>query len=221
VRGINESFIDKLAELHRLDYRAAGLADLGRPEGYVRRQVEGWTRRYADARTVDIPEVEEIAAWLAERIPAKSGTALLYNDYKLDNVVLDAQAPTRVIGVLDWEMSTLGDPLMDLGTALSYWVEEKDSDEMKMVAFGPTMLPGSLTRGQLLQRYAEQLGRTLGTADMLFYYCFALFKTVGVAQQIYARYKQGLTKDERFAMMIVGVQVLARAAMQAALSGRF
>ncbi len=217
VRAICEALVDALAELHAIDFAAAGLGDLGKPDGYVRRQVEGWTRRYSDARTDDIPAVEQMAAWLAERIPDAGSATLLHNDFKHDNVVLDADEPSRVVGVLDWEMSTLGDPLMDLGTMLGYWVEEGDSDELKLVAFGPTMIPGSLTRREVALRYAARSGR--GVRDLLFYYCFALFKTAVVAQQIYARFKQGLTKDERFAMMIVGVKVLSERALAASRSG--
>jgi aminoglycoside phosphotransferase (APT) family kinase protein len=214
VRRIGESLADTLAELHAIDYRAAGLSELGKPDGYVRRQVEGWAKRYGDAKTDEIPSVEESAKWLLARIPTESGAALIHNDFKHDNVVLDPKEPSRVVAVLDWEMSTIGDPLMDLGTALGYWVEERDSDELKMIAFGPTMLAGSLTRRELAERYASRAGRRID--NLLFYYCFALFKTAVVAQQIYARYKQGLTHDERFAMMIIGVKILADRAVEAA-----
>lgn len=220
-RALSEALIDGLAELHGLDFAAAGLGDLGKPEGYVVRQVTGWTRRYHDSRTDEIADVDTIATWLAERmerISAKSGAALIHNDWKYDNLVLDPGDPTRIIGVLDWEMSTIGDPLMDLGTALSYWVEPNDGDELKMFAFGPTYLPGSLSREELTARYEEKTGRD--TSDVLFYFCFALFKTAVVAQQIYYRYKQGLTKDERFGMMIVGVRLLAQQAVRAAQAGR-
>jgi len=216
-RAIAEALIDTLAELHGVDFAAAGLGDLGRPEGYVERQVSGWARRYADSKTDDIPGVERIAQWLARNMPRESGAAIIHNDFKHDNVVLSADDLARVAGVLDWEMATVGDPLMDLGTALGYWVEEGDSDEMKMIAFGPTMLPGSPTRRELAQRYARRTGREV----TVFHYCFALFKTAVVAQQIYARYKAGLTKDDRFAMMIAGVKILADAANEAASRGNF
>src|SRR5262249_50329246 len=150
--------------------------------------------------------------------PKESGACLIHNDYKFDNLVLDPKDVTHIIGVLDWEMSTIGDPLMDLGTALGYWVEPGDPDEVKMMSFGPTMLPGSMTRSELADRYAEKTGRDV--SNMLFYVCFALFKTAVVLQQIYYRYKQGLTKDERFAALIVGVQVLAQSAVRAAETGR-
>lgn len=216
VRALCEAFVDNLAALHAIDWRAAGID--GHPDGYVRRQVEGWTRRWHDARTDDIPEVDEIARWLAGRIPPEAGATLIHNDYKYDNLVLDPDDPTRIVGVLDWEMATVGDPLMDLGTALGYWVEEGDDESLKSFAFGPTFAPGSLTRAELLARYGERTGRDV--AGMLFYYCFALFKTAVVAQQIYARYKQGLTDDERFASFIFGVQLLAQQAVRATQAGR-
>jgi aminoglycoside phosphotransferase (APT) family kinase protein len=218
-RAMSEAAIDGLAELHGLDYAAAGLGDLGKPEGYVVRQVTGWTKRYHDSKTDDIPEVDAIAKWLADRMEAASAQSratLIHNDWKYDNLVLDPNEPTKIIGVLDWEMSTIGDPLMDLGTMLSYWVEANDPDELKMLAFGPTFAPGSMTRKELVDRYAEK-SRT--TFDPLFYFVFALFKNVAVAQQIYYRFKQGLTKDERFAMFIAAVRLISQQALRAAERG--
>jgi len=217
-RALDGAFIDQLAALHTLDWQAAGLGDLGHPEGYVRRQVEGWTRRWHGSKTDEIPEVDEIAAWLFARIPPEGGAALIHNDYKFDNLVLDPGLG-KVVGILDWEMATIGDPLMDLGTALGYWVEQGDAEALRSFAFGPTFLPGSLSRRQLVERYSQALGRDVG--DMLFYYCFALFKTAVVAQQIYARFKAGLTTDERFSSFIVGVQLLSAQAVRAAQSGQY
>jgi aminoglycoside phosphotransferase (APT) family kinase protein len=216
-RQVDEALIDTLADLHAFDYQKAGLADLGKPEGYIGRQLSGWTKRYQDAKTDEIPEVEQIVRWLEARKPAESGAALIHNDYKFDNVVLDQQDPANVIGILDWEMSTLGDPLMDLGCALAWWVEEKDRDELKAFAFGPTLVPGSLTRAELAARYARRSGRDL--SGIVFHYCFSLFKNAVVAQQIYARYKAGLTKDERFASMIFGVALLTQEAVAASERG--
>ena len=219
MRALCEAFIDHLALLHQVDYRAAGLGDLGKPEGYVERQVTGWTKRYRDAKTDDIEAVDEIAAWLAARIPKESGATLIHNDYKFDNIVLDPNDPTRIIGVLDWEMSTLGDPLMDLGTALSYWVEAGDPEPMRALPFGPSDLPGSMTRRELAERYALKTGRDV--SDLRFYYCFALFKTAVVAQQIYYRFHKGLTTDERFAAMIIGVKLLSERALDVARGAAF
>ncbi len=219
VRALCESFVDNLAALHAVDYRAAGLGDLGKPEGYVERQVTGWTKRYRDARTDDIEAIDGIASWLAARIPRESGAALIHNDYKYDNLVLDPDDPTRIVGVLDWEMSTIGDPLMDLGTALGYWIEAGDPEPMRALPFGPTDLPGSFTRREIAERYAAKTGRDV--SDLRFHYCFALFKTAVVAQQIYKRFHQGLTTDERFAMMIVGVRLLGERALSVAEGAAF
>jgi aminoglycoside phosphotransferase (APT) family kinase protein len=216
-RALCESFVDNLVLLHAVDPVAAGLGDLGKPEGYIARQVTGWTKRYADAATDDIPEMNEMAAWLAAHLRADGPPAILHNDYKFDNLVLDAGDLTKIRGVLDWEMSTLGDRRMDLGTALGYWVEAGDAEEVRAFAFGPTNLPGCMTRREIVDRYAEKSG--VDVSNMLFYFAFSLFKTAAVAQQIYWRYKQGLTKDERFGAFILGVRVLSAAAVQAVARG--
>ena len=204
------ALVDTLVELHGLDYAAAGLAGFGTPEGYALRQVAGWTKRYRAAQDAEVAEMDAVARWLAEHVPSAQGASLLHNDYKHDNLVLDPARPDRIVAVLDWEMSTLGDPLMDLGTTLAYWVEEGDRDELKAVAFGPTRLPGSYTRRQLVDRYAERSGRAVHDLD--FYYCFGLFKIAVVVQQIYYRFRQGLTRDPRFAGLGGAVNVLARQA---------
>jgi aminoglycoside phosphotransferase (APT) family kinase protein len=218
VRALDEALIDTLAALHGLDHAAAGLADLGKPEGYVERQVSGWTKRYYGSQTDPIPVIEQVGRWLAEHMPAESGAALIHNDYKLDNVVLDPLDPTRIIGVLDWEMSTVGDPLMDLGTTLSYWLEPGDDESLQLIRWAPTTAPGSLTRAELAARYGEKTGRDVSNA--LYYYVFGLFKTAVVLQQIYYRYKQGLTQDPRFAPLIMAVNILATAADRAMSAGR-
>jgi aminoglycoside phosphotransferase (APT) family kinase protein len=217
VRALGVSFVDQLARLHALDYRAIGLGELGKPEGYVERQVSGWMRRYADARTDDIPAMERAGSWLLERMRRPGGAGLVHNDYKYDNLVLGVDDLTRIVGVLDWEMSTVGDPLMDFGTTLAYWVEASDPPELERVRMCATTLPGSLTRAELVARYAEASGRDV--ADMAFYYCFGLFKNAVVAQQIYARFRAGQTKDARFGKLIDGVRGLAQAAVRVAESG--
>ena len=210
VASLCVSLVETLAALHGLDYAAAGLAGFGSPDGYATRQVAGWTRRYRDAQTAPVAEMDAVAGWLAEHVPPARGASLLHNDYKHDNLVLDPARPDRIVAVLDWEMSTLGDPLMDFGTTLAYWVEEGDGDELKAVAFGPTRLPGSDTRRQLVARYEKSSGRAVH--DMDFYYCFGLFKIAVVVQQIYYRFRQGLTRDPRFAGLDRAVGVLARQA---------
>ena len=206
-RRLCESFVDALAELHAIDYAAVGLGELGNPTGYVERQVSGWSKRYRDAATDDIPAVEAAASWLAAHIPQSGPPALIHNDFKFDNMMLDPADLARITTLLDWEMSTIGDPLMDLGTALCYWVEAGDAPELRAFAFGPTALPGSYTRREFAEHYARVSGRSL--AQLPFYSAFGLYKTAVVAQQIYLSYVRGHSQDARFAMMIVGVRALA------------
>lgn len=218
-RRLSTALIDNLADLHALDYKAAGLADLGKPEGYVTRQVTGWINRYANAQTEPLAEMDRVAQWLSDQMPAKSDAALIHNDYKYDNLLLDPEDLTQIVAVLDWEMATVGDPLMDLGTTLGYWVESGDPESMRAGAFGPTYLPGSLTRQELVARYAEKSGRDV--SGMLFYYCFGLYKIAVIIQQIYARYVRGHTRDERFARLNERVAALSRQAILSLEAGRF
>ena len=213
VRELSERFIDNLARLHMLDYRAAGLADLGKPKGYVARQVEGWAKRYRAARTDDVPRMDDLIDWLAANQPTEGAAALIHNDYKYDNLLLDPDDLTRIIAVLDWEMATIGDPLMDVGSSLAYWVEAGDPQPRIDAAFGPTMVSGSLTRRELIDRYVDRTGRQ--PTNILFYYCFGVFKLAGIVQQIYARYVRGATNDARFATLHRMVGVLERAAEDA------
>jgi aminoglycoside phosphotransferase (APT) family kinase protein len=213
LRRLCESLVDALAQLHTLDYKAAGLADLGKPQGYLVRQVSGWTRRYRDAQTEDVPAMDRVADWLAGHLPVESGAALIHNDFKFDNVLFDADDITRVAGVFDWEMATVGDPLMDLGTTLGYWVEAGDPETLKSFVVGPTNLPGSLSRHEVLERYRQKTGRDV--RDLLFFYCFGLFKIAVIVQQIYARYARGFTRDPRFAPLNHVVAQMSAGAVQA------
>jgi aminoglycoside phosphotransferase (APT) family kinase protein len=205
-RNISELVIDGLAELHAIDVTEKALLDLGKPEGFVERQVRGWSERYVAAQTDEIPDMPALSKWVSENMPASPPPTIVHNDWKHDNLVLSPEL-NRIVGVLDWEMSTIGDPLIDLGTTLAYWVGTGDDDLLRAVAFCPTTAEGSLTRKEVATRYAEKSGRDV--SGMLFYYVFALFKNAVVAQQIYTRYKKGLTKDERFASFIYGVRALA------------
>jgi len=216
-RRLSEAFVDNLAHLHRLDYTAVGLADLGKPHGYLERQVKGWIERYHNSKTHNLPEVERISAWLIARMPAGHGTALIHNDYKYDNLVLDPSDPTKIVGVLDWEMCTLGDPLTDLGTALAYWTDPTDSEDLLEIRSAPTTQPGTLTRAQLVERYAA--ASTCDISDMNFYLTFSRFKVAVIIQQIYYRYAQGLTQDERFAALPNRIHTLLRASWRCAESG--
>jgi aminoglycoside phosphotransferase (APT) family kinase protein len=216
-RRVSESFLDNLALLHSLDYNAVGLADLGKPQGYLERQVRGWAERYHGSKTHDIPEVDTISAWIQQHMPSSSGAALIHNDYKYDNVVLDPSDLSKIIGVLDWEMCTIGDPLTDLGSALAYWVDASDPQEILETRWGPTTAAGSLARAELAQRYAQKTGRDLSA--MAFYLVFARFKIAVIVQQIYYRYHQGLTHDERFATMPQRIKLLLHAAQRTAETG--
>lgn len=196
MKRLSEQAIDTLAEIHGLDVAAAGLADLGRPQGYTERQISGWTRRYRAAQTDDVAALEQIMPWLQQAMPGDSGATLIHNDYKYDNLILDPTNLTKVIAVLDWEMCTLGDPLMDLGTTLGYWIEASDPPAL-VGMFGLTKLPGNLNRQQVVDRYRAASGREL--KQPLFYYVYGLFKIAVIIQQIYVRYRQGHTQDPRFA----------------------
>jgi aminoglycoside phosphotransferase (APT) family kinase protein len=215
---LSTALVDDLAALHAVDVSRPPLAALGHPAGYVTRQVGGWTERWRRARTDDVPEVEAAAAWLAGHLPADGGVALVHNDYKYDNLVLDAADPARIVAVLDWEMATLGDPLMDLGTTLGYWVDPDDADEVRALPFGPTALPGNLSRREVVERYALATGREVG--PLLFHYVFALVKIAVIAQQIYKRFVEGHTTDPRFGAMLTGVRILGVQAARALEKGR-
>jgi aminoglycoside phosphotransferase (APT) family kinase protein len=198
--------IDRLVELHAIDVRAAGLAELGRPEGYVRRQVEGWSERYRNARTPNAPAYEEVMAWLADTMPAEVGACLIHGDFRLDNVVLDPADPLRVIGVLDWEMATIGDPLMDLGNSLAYWVQRGDPLLLRLLRVQPTHVKGMMNREEVVAYYAETSGRAIPSFD--FYRVYGLFRLVVIMQQIYYRYYHRQTRNRRFGRFIYLIRYL-------------
>ena len=211
VTNLCRKLVQVQQELHSIDYYKVGLENFGKPAGYVERQVKGWSKRYIAARTPDAPDCEDIMTWLQAKMPADSDQpAIIHNDFKLDNVVLDLDNHSKIIGVLDWEMATLGDPLMDLGGSLAYWVEKTDPPEMRAIRFMPTDSEGALTRDELVHYYSELSGRTITNYD--FYYCFGLFRLAVIAQQIYYRYYHGQTKDKRFGAMIIGVKALDKIA---------
>ena len=190
--------IDKMIALHKVDYQAAGLAHLAKGEGYVQRQITGWSERFRKARTDDVVDCEEVMRWLAEKMPAADvATCLIHNDFRFDNVVLDAEDPLKVIGVLDWEMATLGDPLMDLGNTLAYWVQADDEPQFMMMRRQPTHLPGMLTRKEVIAYYGEQTGYRTDHFD--FYEIYGLFRLAVIIQQIYYRFHHGQTTNPQFA----------------------
>jgi aminoglycoside phosphotransferase (APT) family kinase protein len=196
-RGISRTVADTLVELHAVDPEEAGLGDLGRPEGFLERQVGGWIGRYDKAKTDEIEEVGPLTRWLSEGVPESPEPTIIHNDYKLNNLVLNPEDLTDVRAVLDWEMATVGDPLFDLAVSLSYWTEPTDPEELKEVMPTVTSTPGFMTREEFVGRYAEKSGRDL--SEMRWYMVFGYFKLAAILQQIYARWKNGQTRDERFA----------------------
>jgi aminoglycoside phosphotransferase (APT) family kinase protein len=209
MHNLSVSFIDNLVALHALDITATGLGQLGKPDGYVQRQVEGWVKRYYTAETNKIASMDTVAEWIQKNQPREQPPAFLHNDYKYDNLLLDQSDLTHITGVLDWEMSTIGDPLMDLGATLAYWFEEGEGDVFKQ--YNLSWLPGNFTRKEIIGRYAEKSGRDL--SDISFYYVFGLFKNAVIAQQIYHRWKQGHSKDARFGGLLPMIQLLGERAV--------
>ena len=200
-RALCKGFIDKLVELHRVDYNACGLGELGKPQGYVQRQISGWSERYDKALTPDAPRWHAVKDWLQANMPADHPTpAIVHNDYRFDNVILDPADPMQIIGVLDWELTTLGDPLMDLGNTLAYWIEADDPAPVQLMRRQPSNAPGMLTRREFVDYYAERSGIQIDNYD--FYYTYGLFRLAGIVQQIYYRYYHGQTADKRFAQFV-------------------
>ncbi len=190
--------IDKMIDLHQVDAKAAGLEQLGKGEGYVARQIEGWSKRFRAARTPDVSDMEAVMQWLAAKQPAHEvAIRLIHNDFRFDNVVLDPAQPTKVIGVLDWEMATLGDPLMDLGSTLAYWVQADDDAVFLQSRRQPTNAPGMLTRDEVVAYYGERTG--LSVANFDFYTVYGLFRLAGIVQQIYKRFTEGNAHNPQFA----------------------
>lgn len=201
------ALFDVLGELHSVNLQQAGLTEFGKPEGYVTRQVDGWSKRYVAALTSDAPDFGPVMDWLRDKMPAESGVVgIIHNDYKLDNVIWSVDDPMKVIGVLDWEMATVGDPLMDLGCTLGYWAEADDPAFFRQFRAMPSDEPGAPTRAEIVTRFSERTGIAVDNID--FYFCFGLFRLAGIGQQIYYRYAQGLTKDQRFARLIDKVHSL-------------
>ncbi|RGD56390.1 phosphotransferase family protein [Kitasatospora xanthocidica] len=206
-RALSEAFVDSLTDLHRVDPAAAGLADLGKGPGYVRRQVEGWSRRYAQARTWNTPSFGRVTSWLSEHQPDDAALCVVHNDWRLDNLVLD-EHDQRVTGVLDWELATVGDPLMDLGSALAYWVQADDGRIAQALRHQPSHLPGMLTRAEIVERYCAGTG--LPADNWPFYEVFGLFRLAVIAQQIYYRYHHKQTRNPAFRNLWIAVNYLDR-----------
>lgn len=215
---IFEVFTDNFVALHQWDIYDTGLNVMAvDPDNYPERQITGWTKRYYNAKTDDIKSVENLAGWLGSHIPKTSGISLIHNDYKYDNILLDPVSDD-INSVLDWEMSTIGDPLMDVGSSLGYWVNEEDPDWLKDVNLSPTTLPGNPGREAFLHTYAQKSGKDPGNG--VFYFAYGMLKLAVIAQQIYARYQAGHTNNPKFADLVKVVEACGTMGMQAVVHKR-
>jgi aminoglycoside phosphotransferase (APT) family kinase protein len=207
IRAQFTGLIDALATLHSLNVSDVGLADFGKPQGYRKRQLDGWLKRLSDAKTENMADFQEVTSWLAAQIPtAPEEAAVVHNDFKMDNLVWDPVDITLLIGVLDWEMATVGDPLMDLACTLSFWAEEGDPAEFRSIRGMPSARLGMLTRRQAIERYIALTKRSVERVD--FYLCFGLFRRAVIEQQKYFRYLRAETKDSRFSRLDEAVRIL-------------
>ena len=211
-RRMSEAMVDALAELHAVDFAALGLGDLGKPEGFIERQVEGWYKRWHAAKEADLPDMDHIYHWLKANLPSSTDVTLVHNDYKLDNVMLAEHDPGRLVAIFDWDMCTLGDPLSDLGALLCYWTEPSDAPYFQQMAMMPTGDLGFLTRRELVERYAAKSGRSVHNIN--FYHTLGLFRLVVIIAQIYIRYVRGQTQDARFAAFGPMIPLMAKAAVE-------
>ena len=221
VEAIGRAYVDRWVDLHRVDVASAGLDDWGKGPGYVRRQIDGWCDRYRRARTDDVPDAETVMNWLAEHQPDDVAACIIHGDWRLDNMVIsgidDTSAPgLSIAGVLDWEMATVGDPLMDVGAAMAYWIDADDVDldpAFSSLKRQPSDLPGMPTRQKIVDRYCSQMG--LEGIDWRFYEVYGLFRLAVILQQIWARYRAGETTNPAFAPFGQAVRVLVDRATRA------
>tara|TARA_B100000941_G_scaffold131480_1_gene92848 strand:- start:1115 stop:2188 length:1074 start_codon:yes stop_codon:yes gene_type:complete len=190
-----EQFVDSFVELHKLDINKIGLTNFGNPDGYNSRQVHGWCKRYNNSKTEELMEMEIVMKWLKSNVSQSKHVSLIHNDFKYDNLVLD-ENDLSIKAILDWEMCTIGDPFMDLGTSLAYWIQNNDPDFIKGVGLNITMDANNPTRNKILQLYSDKFGKSI--KNIVFYFVFGLFKIAVIVQQIFFRYKNGFTKDPRF-----------------------
>jgi len=211
--SIADAWLNTFVELHQVDYQSVDLTDLGRPEGYVERQVTNWGKQYLKAATEDVPAAKKVMEWMEANQPKEYDFSLIHNDYKYDNICFKDETWSEVTAVLDWEMCTLGDPLMDLGTSIAYWTTAADNDMIKQGIPSPTSMLGNPSRTEIVEMYAQKSGRSIN--HLVFYYVYGLFKIAVIAQQIYFRYKKGLTTDKRFAHLDQASSLLCQLSWQA------
>jgi aminoglycoside phosphotransferase (APT) family kinase protein len=206
-RRLCTRFWEKLIELHQVDYVAAGLADFGKPEGYIERQILGWNRRFEKVITPDVDHFTDVRDWLVANMPVDNTRhSILHGDFRIDNVILDKHDPCNILAVLDWEICALGDPLMDLGSSLAYWIQDDDPEELKQLLIQPSNAPGMLSRREILELYQDRT--RLDTSDFTFYMVYGYWRLAVILQQIYFRYFHGQTQDERFRTFGVATQKL-------------
>lgn len=216
-RRLSETVVDTLVEIHAIDWQAAGLATFGHPTGFLERQLKSWIERYIRSQNDESPTVTSLTRWLVEHIPTSPAPTLIHNDFKLNNMVMDTHDLARPVAVLDWEMTTIGDPLFDLAISLCYWVQSDDPTELQALLPTITRLPGFMSRSELMERYAQKSGRDL--SSMHFYLTFAYFKLSVILQQIYIRWLRGQTQDQRSAIFGSHVHTLINHATQLASHG--
>ncbi len=212
-KTISNTWVNAFVEFHEIDYKAAGLSELGQPVGYVERQVNNWGKQYLAAATDEVPAAQKVMTWMSEYQPKKYDHSLIHNDFKYDNVVFEDNSWKKISAVLDWEMCTLGDPMMDLGTSLGYWTTANDPEIMKQGLASPTVMDGNPSRIEIVQQYALKSGRNID--NLTFYYAYGLFKIAVIAQQIYYRYKHGHTSDPKFANLNKASALCCNTAWQA------
>ena len=210
---IAQNWLSTFVELHQINYDKIGLNDLGKPDGYVERQVRNWSKQYLKAATEEIPESHKIMNWLEKNQPTKYNYSLIHNDYKYDNIVFSDNSWNKIQAILDWEMCTLGDPLMDLGTSLAYWTMESDHIMVLDSLNYPTSKPGNPGRMELIEMYEEKSGIKIN--NLVFYYAFGLFKIAVIVQQIYYRYNKGLTTNQKFKDLNKMTKLMCRIGWQA------
>ncbi len=211
---MSQALVDALVEFHAVDYAALGLETLGKPAGFIERQIEGWYGRWQKAKVEDLPQMDEVYAWLKANVPTSGAVSLVHNDYKLDNVMLAADDPGRLVAIFDWDMCTLGDPLADLGALLTYWTEPDDPPYVQMTSMMPVGDKRFMTRRELIERYAEKSGRDV--SQITFYHALGLYRLVVICAQIFIRYKRGQTQDQRFEAFGTRIPLLAQAAQEVA-----
>ena len=209
---ISKVWLETFVELHSLDYKSIGLENLGRPEGYIDRQIEIWSYQYNIAKTTDIKSADKVIKWLFENKPSSQNTSLIHNDYKYDNVVFKDENWNRINSILDWEMCTIGDPLMDLGTSIAYWTMSNDHPLILNGLNSPTIFEGNPSRSKIVELYCKKTNTKID--DFVFYYVYGLFKIAVIVQQIFFRFKKGLSSDQKFSKLDKYAKVLSDTAWQ-------